>query len=102
MPDVDVLADGFELAFAADAGVERLVVNGSSELSVCDKIRISANRRCEMGVDFRCEAVMAEFGVGLGAGAEILGGHHAARCHDADEGVEEWLVGIDAAVEGVC
>ena len=98
MPDVDVLADGFELAFAADAGVERLVVNGSSELSVCDKIRISANRRCEMGVDFRCEAVMAEFGVGLGAGAEILGGHHAARCHDTDEGVEKRFLRIHTVI----
>ncbi len=101
MAHVDVLADGLEAAPAAGGGVDRLVADGGRQLAVRGQVGVPPDRRGEVRVDLAGEAVVAEFGVRLGARAEVLGRHHAARGHDADEGVEEGLLGVDAGVETV-
>ena len=44
---------------------------------------------------------MAEFGFGKGARAEVFGRGHATGRQDTDQGVEEWVLGVDAAVQGI-
>ena len=101
MSDVDVATHGFQLAFAQQARVQGLVGDRCRELAVRDQIGVAPDGRREVRVDGRGEAVVPEVGRGLRAGGEVFCGHHAARGEDADEGVEEGLLGVGASVEGV-
>lgn len=101
MAHVDVLAHGLEPPARPHGRMHCLVADGGGELAVRDEVRVPPDRAREVRVDLRGEAVVAELGERLGAGAEVLGAHHATGGHDADEGVEEGLAFHDALVEGV-
>jgi hypothetical protein len=88
MPLIDSLKRLVDPVARLQSGVERLTGNGSGELTMNEDIGVPTDGGGEMGVDGRGETVMSEGRGGLRAGAEVLGGEHAASCHDADEGVE--------------
>ena len=103
MASIDILADLLQTLGSGERGVgRRIVADRGGELSMGDEVCVASDGGGEMRVDLRGEAVVSEFGGGGdGAGGEVFCGHHAAGGEDADEGVEEGFLGVDAAVEGL-
>lgn len=56
--------------------------------------RIASDGTRKMRVNGACQTVMPERIPAHAAGAEVLRRQHAARCHDANEGIECWLGGV--------
>ena len=55
---------------------------------------VSTDGTGEMGVDGTGEPVMSKRLARDAPRAKVFGGEHAARGHDAHQGVESWFVGI--------
>jgi len=67
MADIDVFADVFEFAFAANRRIKGFVIDRCCELAMGDEICVAADGRREVSVDFRGETIVAEFWVCLRA-----------------------------------